>query len=267
MRQTRFTAAFGSTTDDRGVTEVLSFVLVFSIVLTSVILVGLVGFQAIEDYQENEKLGNAERAMDAFADNANDVVRNDGVTHRSGTLTLREGTVSPGEAGTTLDATVYDEHGSPTWNWSDEYAGEDLGAFVYETDSMTVAYEGGGVFRGSGDGSSAVISDPMVTCRERTDTALVSLVKISHGDRSIQSTEGMEFRLSKVDGETVRKFETGTENVTVEVEDGPHRGGWETYFENAEGWEWDETENAAVCDADSVSIDVVEVQIDYPELG
>ncbi|MFP8953617.1 hypothetical protein ACLI4Z_11665 [Natrialbaceae archaeon A-arb3/5] len=251
--------------DDRGISEVLSFILVFSMLLVSVGVVGLVGFQSIGDYQDVEQLGNAERAMDAFADNANDVVRYDGVTRRSGDLALRGGTVSPGDSGSEVNnLTVYNSTSDPVWNWSDEYD-ENIGAFTYETDSETIAYEGGGVFRSSDDGGSAVTTDPMLTCRE--NTALVSLVKInSSDDRSIQSPDGVEFDVRESENATTREYFNDTENVTIDV-DGEHADGWEMYFENTnDPWEPDPNSDGWKCEVDRVSIDIVEVEIGYPGL-
>ncbi|RQG92508.1 DUF7289 family protein [Natrarchaeobius chitinivorans] len=254
-----------SSPDERAVTELLSFVLIFSIVLTSVALVGLVGFQAIEDYQENERLANAERSMDAFATNGNQLVKNDAVTHRSSDLRLRQGTVSPGEAGTRLEIRVTNSSGPDDhWSWDDEYGSDDLGAFVYESGgpSESIAYVGGGVFRES-DGTSGVLSEPMITCREETNTALISLAKISEDGRSIQSSEAVEFRMAH-EGSTREYYDEDVESVEIEVDSGPYEDGWQTYLENDE--HWNEGTSQWECDADRVSIDIVEIDIDYPEL-
>jgi hypothetical protein len=77
--------------DDRAVSEVLSFVLVFGIILASVAVLSMTGFQAMQDSQRGEQLRNGERAMEALADNVNDVLRYDGIDQRRSELTLREG--------------------------------------------------------------------------------------------------------------------------------------------------------------------------------
>ncbi|WP_369727630.1 DUF7289 family protein [Natrarchaeobius versutus] len=242
--------------------ELLSFILIFAIVLTSVVLVGLVGFQAIEDYHENERLANAERAVDTFADNGNEFVRSDAVTHRSGDVRVRGGTISPGEEGTNLDVTVRDNSGGELWSWNDEYGSDDLGAFVYDSGdaSETIAYVGGGVFRES-DGSSAVISDPMFTCRE--ETAMISLVKIEDDGRSIQSAQPTEFEMEHRDStrEYFDEDNDDVDSVEIEVDGGPYADGWQMYLENDE--HWDDSESHWECDAERVSIDVVEIDIDY----
>ncbi len=262
----KFATENQSRSQDERVTELLSFILIFAIVLTSVVLVGLVGFQAVEDYHENERLANAERAVDTFATNGNEFVRSDAVTHRSGDVRVRGGTISPGE-GTDLDVTVQDNSGAELWSWNDEYGSDDLGAFVYDSGdaSETIAYVGGGVFRQS-DGSSAVVSEPMFTCREETDTAMISLVKIDDDSRSIQSAEATEFEIEHRDS-TREFFDEDIDSVEIEVNDGPYADGWEMYFENDDSWE-SMGSNQWRCgdpsnDLDRVSIDIVEIDIDY----
>ncbi|RQG90289.1 hypothetical protein EA462_09940 [Natrarchaeobius halalkaliphilus] len=249
--------------DRRGITEVLSFVLVFAIVFLSVLLVGVGGFGAISEYQEHERLASAQLAIETFAENGNDLARSDGVTDRTGALGLQTGTVSPGERGTTLNVTVFDDDGD-AWNWSEDYPDEDLGAFAYRTGSEAIVYEGGGVFRTGGDGSSAVVSDPMITCRE--NVAVITLVKLTHDDRTIQSDQRLTFALEQDRANTTRAYYDEAENVTIEIEGGPSSGGWEMFFENEERWTFDEDDERWACASDRVSIDVVEIGIDYSEL-
>lgn len=258
----------GPEPDDRGVTEVLSFILTFSIIFSMVIVAGLVGFGAIEDYRESEQVGNAERAMDAFADNVNDLVRYDGVQRRSGELALRGGTADPGADGTKVDISIR-KGGDRVWNSTDTF-GEDVGAFTYEKDGETVAYEGGAVFRAS-DAGSVALTDPMITVRD--DTVLLSLVVIEESDRSINSPRGVEFDVRETNSD--RYYVEGA-NVSVRVAPGgadPSRAdAWNATFEDDDAWGRDPSDpNAWVpkvgSDDLSVSVDVVAVEVDYPELG
>jgi len=107
----------------------------------------------MEDYQEGEQLKNAERAMDALAVNFNDVVRYDGIEQRYGELSLREGTVSIGDSGTKLNISISGR--DPIGTDSGEFVGygdgttADLGEFSYTTNGNRIAYEGGGLVRGT----------------------------------------------------------------------------------------------------------------------
>lgn len=54
---------------DRGVSDVIGFVLVFSIVLTTMALVYSTGFASLDQTRSAERVDNAERAFDVLADN------------------------------------------------------------------------------------------------------------------------------------------------------------------------------------------------------
>ena len=79
--------------DERGVSDVLAFMLVFAMILGSVILMSTTGMMAMQGYQEGEQSHNAQRAMQSLAANFDDVLRYDGVTERYGELSLRGGTI------------------------------------------------------------------------------------------------------------------------------------------------------------------------------
>ncbi len=62
-----------SSEPDRGVSEVISFALVFSLITASVALVYVSGIGGLEDTRSGEQLNNAERAFDVLADNVGDI--------------------------------------------------------------------------------------------------------------------------------------------------------------------------------------------------
>lgn len=221
---------------DRAVSDVLAFILVFAIILSSVALLSMTGFQAMEDYQEGEQLRNAERAMDALAVNFNDVLRYDGVEQRYGELSLREGTVSTGDTGTKLNINV---SGKPIENTSNEFAGYgsgatvDLGEFTYTTpDGNRITYEGGSLVRGDESESwSTVLKRPQLRCGD--DVAIISLVTISADDRSIQSSGGLGLTMS-VEDRSSRVY-TGEDNVSITVVDSAYEDAWNSTLESG-GW-------------------------------
>ncbi len=222
---------------DRAVSDVLAFILVFAIILSSVALLSATGFQAMEDYQEGEQLQNAERAMDALAVNFNDVVRYDGIEQRYGELSLREGTVSTGDSGTKLNISISGR--DPIGTDSGEFVGygdgttADLGEFAYTTDGNRIAYEGSGLVRGDESESwSTVLKRPQLRCGD--DVALLSLVTISADDRSIQSSGGLGLTMS-VEDRSSRVY-PGEDNVSITVVDSAYEDAWNSMLES-EGWE------------------------------
>lgn len=236
--------------DDRAVSEVLGFVLVFGIIIGSVALLAFVGFNAMTTYQEGEQLRNAERGMVSLGDNFNDVVRYDAIDERSGELALREGTITTGSGGAsvTVDGTEIED--------------QSLGTFEYSIDSRedTIAYEGGGVFRGDSSGSVA-ISDPPVRCYEAADgdqVAIISLVAVEAADQSLMSSEVQEFTAVKRSS-TVESVD-GVVTLEFEEESPNYQDGWDRTLENNG---WTKSGNQFTCTADRALIQVVEINIEY----
>ncbi|ELY42157.1 DUF7289 family protein [Natronorubrum tibetense] len=254
--------------DDRGVSEVVAFVLVFGMILVSVGLLYTVGFQAMHDYQENEQLKNAERAMDALSDNFNDVLRYSGVDQRYGEISMREGTVTTSGDGTTLNITIDDD---PVVDQLDEYNPDNdlinLGEFRYHDGGESVAYEGGGLVRADETGS-AVLKQPRITCNgneEDDGTAIISLVSITGGDHSIRSSEGLGVTMS-VDERysTVIDVDDG-DAISIEANsaDGQYDTAWESALKS-NGWEWDDDEDEGTCDGiDRLVVTIVETEIAF----
>ncbi|WP_265111286.1 DUF7289 family protein [Halosolutus halophilus] len=254
------TAADAQGDRERGVTEVIAFILVFAIILSSVGVLYTTGFQAMDDYRENEQLSNAQRGMTSLGDNFNDVLRYDGVERRYGELTLRGGTIRTGGENTTI-------HVATGWNGSDTSVANstELGALAYEGESATVAYEGGGVFRRSGDYSFA-IKQPQVRCTPESDTAVISLLVLDHdGERSFQSSDSVGFTI--VETSTTRhtdmsEIDPTADEIRIVVDDGPYQDGWNQTLERG-GWTRDEDDPGYTCDVEDLEVQIVTAEIEY----
>jgi hypothetical protein len=81
---------------DRGVSEVLGFVLVFSIVISTVGAVYLVGFNGLEQTRDDERINNAVRAFDVLADNVEDIHQDD-APNRATEFKLYDATLKVGD--------------------------------------------------------------------------------------------------------------------------------------------------------------------------
>ncbi|WP_137289649.1 DUF7289 family protein [Natronorubrum halophilum] len=262
-----------SRADDRGVSEVIAFILVFAMILGSVGLLYVTGFQAMGDYQETEQLVNAERAMDALADNFNDVLEHNGVNQRYGELSLRDGTVSTGSDGTKLNITL-DDKDDPIGTDGDRFSGYgdgatvDLGEFTYTSDGDKIAYEGGGLVRADdSEDWSLVRKRPQIRCGD--NAATISLAAVSADDRSIQSASGLGFTMSVENRSSA--VHTGVDNVSIAIDedDTAYDDAWESIFSvsNIDGSDWDWDGSAGTCDFDEdsgqVVVTIVEVDIEY----
>jgi hypothetical protein len=63
--------------DDRGISDVIGFIIVFGLVAATVAIISLSGMGSLEDARNNEMHNNAERAFDVLADNMADIFRED----------------------------------------------------------------------------------------------------------------------------------------------------------------------------------------------
>ncbi|MFA9425256.1 hypothetical protein [Natronorubrum sp. A-ect3] len=263
---------------NRAVSEVVAFVLVFAIILGSVGILYSTGFQAMDDYQENEQLVNAERAMDALADNFNDVIRYSGVNQRYGELSLRDGAVRTSDSGTKLNITIGDTDNDPLGigdNDADRFshygteATVDLGEFIYTSDGERIAYEGGGLVRGDdSEDWSLVRKQPHITCAEDREAAIISLVAISADDRSVQSSSGLGVTMS-VENRSSAVY-TDVDSVTISIDDGDtkYNDAWNSTLDTDRGWTDKESGDDVkrTCnydDLERVVVTIVEVDLEY----
>jgi len=254
----------GKRSDDRGVSEVIGFILVFAIIITSVTLLSMTGFQAMRDYQEGEQLRNAQRAIEAFAENANDVMRYDAIDTRQGELSLHEGTIRTSSGGTVVNITANDGDQIEVLKDLD---GDDntvnLGEFIYTVDNDRIAYEGGGVVRGAESGS-VFLKQPQLRCDTSDETAVISLVAIAADNSSIQSSGQVGFTVSEE--ERASKVYTDVNDVSVDIEPGS---------ENERAWnrtlgrgDWERTDDIkGTCDftpdSGEVVVTLTKVDIEY----
>ncbi|MFB6117632.1 hypothetical protein [Halosegnis sp.] len=76
--------------------EVIGFVLIFALVISSIGVVYTLGFTGLQDARDAERLENAERAMDVLADNIEDL-RSDDAPNRATELKLYDAGLSLGD--------------------------------------------------------------------------------------------------------------------------------------------------------------------------
>ncbi|MCU4971787.1 hypothetical protein OB955_03420 [Halobacteria archaeon AArc-m2/3/4] len=246
----------GDGTDDRAVSEVIAFVLVFAIIIGSVGILYMTGFQSMTDFQEGEQMRNAERAMSALGENLNDIQRNSGIQERSGELSLRGGTVSTTDGGTELNISVLEDNVT-------------LGSVTYQQDSSLIAYEGGGVFRGvEGEPDQSVVLDrPRLTCNSKSGTAVISLIEISSdgNERSIGGDDTVEVTIVKNETRVKTLSESDPVDVEITVQDdsSAYKNGWATALNQSE-WSWDSDTDTSTCeDVSAITVRIVEAEVEF----
>lgn len=179
-------------TRDRGVSEVVGFVLVFSLITMSVGVVYVAGFEGLTAARDAERVNNAERAFDVMAHNVEDIDRT-GAPGRSTEVKLADAQLSFGEETTVEwcwdgdgDDDLSDDCG-PTSPSTTET--ETLRPIVFEADGTQLVYENGAVVRAQG-GGAVVRRDPGMVFRESGSTRTVVLPTIAMNQRGTTSLGG-----------------------------------------------------------------------------
>lgn len=251
------------TGDDRAVSEVLSFALVFSIIVTSVALTFVLGFPALEDERDAERVTNAERAYDILADNMADVYKR-GAPSRATELKLSNAQLVLADE-ETVNVTVVNGSGTTVGAAPVSYR-----PIVYQTDSAVIAYENGAIVRADESGGAVMKRDPeMLFTEER-----VVVPYVETRSRSVQSVGSDSTVL-------VRGVESGREvlferrgdppyTVTLNVSTPEKRAvAWERYLESELDWETDPctvhggTTVSCEFTTDQVYVSVTRIDVDF----
>ena len=214
-----FRTGFGS--DDRGVSDVVGYVLIFSLIVATVGVVTTVGFGTLDDRQDAERINNVERAFDVFANNMENVYR-DGAPSRATEMRLAGGTLRHGDA---INITIESPDGD-TVTTSPR-------PLTYEDGNTKIIYVGGALIR-SDDGSAVMLRDPPFPMG--ADTASFPMIDTFHTSGaqtvSVDGTIRVTSTALRINTTVPQSFDTnGDYNVTVES---PRSDAWARYFEDRE---------------------------------
>lgn len=231
------TGTDGTESDERAVSEVLSFVLVFGLVLGAVGVLSVAGLGVVDDHREAEQLRGAERGMTTLAAELDELARYGGLERRVAAVALGDGELTVADGGTEVAVAVDgDPVGEPIR----------LGELAYRSAAGTVAYDGGAVIRADEQGSR-LRTRPTVACRG--GTATVSLVRVQAGDRTVRTggRTTVTARVADRSSET-HKIE---ENVAVSTLETDYRRAWNGVEDDLDG-----------CDADRLRLTVTTVSLE-----
>src|SRR6056297_3492607 len=155
---------------DRGVGPVIGVILITAMVLTVAVTVAAFGAAMLQDTQSDIEQSQTETAFSQLAVDASELRQNgDEVDFDFG---HRDGEIR------TVDDTGAIKVQLERSNGTDVLTNTSLRSLVYERDGKEVAYQGGGVFRKQGEGSS-LVSAPEFFYR---DNSLVFPVTVLEGD-------------------------------------------------------------------------------------
>lgn len=204
--------------DDRAVTEVVGFILVFSIVLGTITFVYVGGLGGLQDTRDSERTANAERAFDVLANNFQDVAR--------GNAPSRATEIKLAEAGLRVD-----DNGRFEINASsmDSSAVARPRPVVYSAGDRTqIVYESGAVIREDGDAAIMLRDPDFVFDDERT---VVRYVEPRGGSASVSGSTTVLVRSERSHSRLLAsESDPGTVNLSFRTS--PTRAGvWKSYFE------------------------------------
>ena len=208
--------------DERGVSEVLGYVLVIGVVTATIAVVMTVGVGGLEAAQEAERTNNMERAFDVLAENFETIYVGEAPS-RATEIRLLDGELGytdPAELSVTID-------GDPIDNLSVESH-----PIAYNDGAGTViAYEAGSIIRAQ-DNHSVMLREPSFIVEE--DEAVLPLVRTRPESGSLDRIggHGTILIIAEALDTTVATEEWSVDNKTVEVTvRTDHPKAWAQYFD------------------------------------
>lgn len=238
-------------TDERAVSDLIAFVMIFTVMIASVGVIAVFGWDALGAVRDAEQLDGAEYSFVTLNDQLNGIADHEAPA-RATEMRLGEATLSVAD-GPRLTVKV-EENATNTTTIE-----ADLGALRFDLGDRHVTTAGGAVFRGD-DGGSVMVSDPPMHCGEggsrinlielraeevsSVDSVATVQVQIRHQRTSLRIPSRWDFRNT-------------TRQVTLSVDDAPNRSAWERYLERS-GWDpVEEQSGTFVCSSESTTMPII----------
>lgn len=208
----------------RAQSEVIGFVLVFSLIVASTGIVYVTGFSALEDSRTAEQLNNVERAFDILDDNMRDLSRR-GAPTRSTEVDLAGGALRLGESvNLTVEAENVTSGDTTTITTSSR-------PIVYEKDDRQVVYVYGATLRQNGD-DSVMVADPEWVVGERRSLFPLLVTQAAAGRTAVGGQTTVLVR-ARADSRGIRSSTLASDSsteLTVTVES-QRAEAWGQFFE------------------------------------
>jgi len=197
----------------RAVSDTLGFVLVFGIVVSTVAVAYVGGFDALTGARDAQQFANTERAFDVLDANVEDLAVR-GAPSRTSEILLSDGGLRFGDP-VTFNVSA----------GSDYYATTVRPLVYHADDGNELVYSNGALFRQYGD-RAILFDEPQFAAGNRTFVPYV-VTRAASADVSTDNTRRLLVRTTVSDRE-VRTFEDVNANLTVTS---PRAAAWERYLE------------------------------------
>jgi len=194
--------------DNRGVSEVVGYVLMFAITLLALSTVVFFGVGALDEARSSVVTDSGEFAMQTLESDLHALYRGSATT-RVTEISAAQASIESGETTTIrIDAEV----GGTT----ELDATRSFRPIVYRTDDAAIAYENTLVARTQTDGAVAVTESLVTTSTEEVVLPVVLTVPVDE-NASAGSTTGVRLRRNGSTGAVVRQSGASPVSVTLEV--------------------------------------------------
>ena len=205
-------------TDTRGVSEVVGFILVFSLVLGTITLVYASGISGLDNTRDAERITNAERAFDVLANNFQQMARGE-APNRATEMKLAEAQLS-----TSTNRSV-----SINASEMDTAAAASPITIRYNPGTDTsIVYENGAVIRVD-NGNAVMLSEPDFLFNN--GTVVVRYIEPQGSGQSIGGTSTAVLIRAERTTSKVLVNRGGSTNVTIAMRTHPDRvDAWENYY-------------------------------------
>lgn len=170
--------------DDRAVSDLIGFVVVFSLIVSTVAVVSVVGMDSLERTRDAEAVNNAERAFEVLANNMEDIHRR-GAPSRATEISLADASVYL--ANETL-IEVRDRNTSASDPTFLENRVFQVRPIVYDNGDTRLVYAAGAVFREQPRGGTVVESWSPTLNQERTLIPVVNTGSATKTGQQVQSS-------------------------------------------------------------------------------
>lgn len=200
---------------ERAVSDVIGFVLVFSLVTLIVGTVYISGMGGLEDARSSERLTNAERAFDVLSENLDDVV-DTGALSRSTEIKLSNAQVGFGDP-VEVEINMTNDPGT-------NYTAA-IRPIVFSIGETDIVYANGAVIRAD-PGGSVMLQEPTMVSGDQT---LLPLVVTRGRSSGIGGSGRVLVRSVEATNDVVR-YDDGPYDVEVSITT-PRTRAWERYFE------------------------------------
>jgi hypothetical protein len=210
---------------NRAVSQVVGFVLLFSLIVLTASIVYVVGFEGIGDSRDREALANAERAFDVLAGDVTAV--REGTPSRSTRIRLSDGRIHTGQP-VHWNVTAQQTTGSPRVNRSFTFRTTPV---IYTLGSTRIVYSGGMVIRTQRIGDDPIQRRPSGVLGP--DRAVFPLLNLTAADETaVGGRDSATVHFRRTNGTVLNT--TDADRLQINVTS-PRAAAWRRYFNRSPG--------------------------------